>query len=370
MMLKKSVSRLLVFALCFGLTACAGGGGSSDKLTDSLEEGTAVKTRMFVDDAGREVEIPEDLNAIVASGPLAQIVLLALAPDMLVGLAAQVGESARGIIPEELFDLPYFGQLYGSANLNVEELAAAGPQVIVDIGELKSGVAEDLGSLEEQTTIPAVFVSATLDTMAETYRTLGRLLGREERAEELARFCEKVYSRTVSIMEEVGEEMKRNALYVTGEEGLNVLARGSYHAELIDLLVNNLAVAENPSSKGSGNEVTMDQLLLWDPEVIIFAPGSIYSEVKEMDTWKEMDAIAQGKYVETPSLPYNWVGDPPSVQRYLGLIWLPALLYPEYCNYDVKEEVQEYYRLFYDYELTDEKYETLTAHAFFDTALQ
>ena len=57
------------------------------------------------------------------------------------------------------------------------------------------------------------------------------------------------------------------------------------------------------------------------------------------------------------------MGTPPSVQRYLALIWLTAQLYPQYCDYDVKAEVMEYYRLFYGCQLTDEQYDTLTAHA-------
>ena len=91
-------------------------------------------TRIFTDDAGRDVEIPAEITRIVPSGPLAQIVLFAIAPEMFVGLAAKWSDAAQGIIPQEAFDLPYFGQLYGSADLNVEELALAGPQIIIDVG--------------------------------------------------------------------------------------------------------------------------------------------------------------------------------------------------------------------------------------------
>lgn len=51
---------------------------------------------------------------------------------------------------------------------------------------------------------------------------------------------------------------KVNLLYITGDEGLNVIAQGSFHAEVIDLLSNNLAVVDEPSSKGTGNEVDME----------------------------------------------------------------------------------------------------------------
>ena len=281
------------------------------------------------------------------------------------GLATKWYDSAEGIIADEYFDLPYFGQLYGSADLNIEELALADPQIIIDIGEPKDSIVEDLDTLQEQTTIPSVFVSATLETMPETFRTLGKLLGKEEKGEELAQFCERVYNRTISIMEEVGDN-KVNALYVIGEEGLNVLANGSYHAELIDMLTNNIAVVDNPLSKGTGNEVTMEQIALWNPDFVIFAPDSIYDTVAEMDTWSEISAIANDRYIEVPDGPHNWMDSPPSVQRYLGMIWLTAELYPEYCDYDVKAEIFEYYELFYGCELTDEQYENLTANAFLE----
>lgn len=318
---------------------------------------------VFTDDCGREVEVPGEVTAIVPSGPLAQIVLYAIAPEMIVGLASKYYDSAKGIIPEEHLSLPYFGQLYNTANLNMEELAAAGPQLIIDIGQSMDSGAEDMDNLQNATQIPSVFISASLETMPQTFRKLGELLNKQEKGEELAQFCERVYSRTTSIMEKVGDN-KVNAMYILGEEGLNVLAKDSYHSEMIDLLTNNLAVVDNPSSKGSGNEVTMEQIALWNPDFILFAPDSIYGTVAEMDTWSEITAIANGDYIEVPEGPHNWMGTPPAVQRYLGLIWLTAELYPEYCDYDVKAEILEYYKLFYSCELTEEQYNNLTANAF------
>ena len=83
-----------------------------------------------------------------------------------------------------------------------------------------------------------------------------------------------------------------------------------------------------------------------------------------MDPWNRVAAIVDGNYVQVPDLPYNWMGMPPAVQRYLGLIWLTAELYPDYCDYDVKAEILEYYRLFYGCTLTDGQYETITAGSF------
>lgn len=98
----------------------------------------------------------------------------------------------------------------------------------------------------------------------------------EEEAETLATYCDETYAMVKDVAEHVE---KANLLYITGDAGLNVIAQGSYHAEIIDLLSNNLAVVDSPSSKGTGNEVDMEQLMLWNPDVILFAPDSVYASV-------------------------------------------------------------------------------------------
>ena len=329
----------------------------------SLCAGALGETVVFTDDVGRDVTVPAEITRLMASGPLPQIYVYGIAPDMFVGLASKWYDSSKGIIPEEHLNLPYFGQLYGSADLNIEELAKADPQILIDMGEPKKSIVEDLNGLEAQTTIPAVYIKSTLATAPQAYRRLGELLGREEQAEEIASFLENVYSRTVAIMETVGDNRKQ-ILYITGDKGHNVLARTSYQAELVDMLTDNLAVVDNPVSKGTGNEVTMEQIMLWDPEFIVFAPDSVYDIVKEDATWSLMTAVASDNYIRTPQGPHNWLGSPPAVQQYLGLIWLTAVLYPEYCDYDVKAEILEFYRLIYHCELTEEQYNTLTAGAF------
>ena len=181
-----------------------------------------------------------------------------------------------------------------------------------------------------------------------------------EEAEALAAYCDRVYARTLEI---AGSVEKKNLLYITGDQGLNVIAQGSYHGEIIDLLSNNLAVVESPSSKGTGNEVDMEQILLWNPEVILFAPGSIYSDVANRPEWQTVAAIRNGAYYEVPFGPYNWMGFPPSVQRYLGMMWMSQLLYPETAQYDLYGAVKEYFELFYHCGISFEQFDALMANS-------
>lgn len=287
--------------------------------------------------------------------------VFAIAPEMMVGIANGWADEAKGLIPDEYYNLPLLGQLYGGkGELNLETLLQSGAEVVIDVGEQKDGMADDLNALQEQTGIPFVHIDCYTGSMGDTYRTLGTLLGKETEGNTLGEYCDKIYNRTNEIAASV---KKVNLLYCLGDKGENVIAKGSYHAEIIDLLSNNLAVVESPSSKGTGNEVDIEQILKWNPDVILFAPGSVYATVGEDPAWQGVNAIKNGTYYEVPIGPYNWMGFPPSVQRMLGMMWMAKLLYPDAADYDLQAEVAEYFRLFYHTDLTDEAYNALVANS-------
>ena len=370
--MKKTVSLLLAALMLFAAFGCANTPQPTEPTAapaveeptaaPAVEEPTAApasETFVFTDSAGREVELPTGIERVAVSGPLAQIVLFALCPDKLVGVATEWDRSAERFLADAYYDLPVLGQLYGGkGEMNLEMLLASGAQVVIDVGEPKGSIKEDLDGLSEQTGVPFVHITATISAMGDAYRKLGELLQMPEEAEALAAYCDAVYASVNALASSVE---KVRLLYITGEQGLNVIAKGSYHAEIIDLLSDNLAVVESPSSKGTGNEVDMEQLLLWDPDVILFAPGSVYASVGADETWQHLTAIGSGAYYEVPTGPYNWMGFPPSVQRILGMLWMAKLLYPDAADYDLYEETAEYFRLFCHCDLS---------HADFDTLVQ
>lgn len=368
MKMRKTGCFLLAAVLVFSLVAC--GQEKEDtapKKENMLQSGEDEKTAdskdtyTFEDSAGRKVEIPKKLERIAPMGTLAQIVIFALAPDSFAGLSSEWGDTVAPYLDKKYQDLPVFGQFYGSSDLNMEALAAANPQVLIDIGEKKEGAKEDLDGLQEQLGIPVISIEATTEGMPQCYETLGKLFGMEEKAKTLSDYCEKIYRRTVEGMRNVSE--KKKVLYCLGDNGTNVIARDSFHSEILDLVADNCAVVEEPSSKGNGNEVTMEQIYLWNPEVILFAPDSVYDTVKDDTAWQQLEAIQDGEYFEVPIGPYNWMGFPPSVNRYMGMIWLCNLLYPEQFSYDMFEETKEFYQMFYHFQMETETYEKLLEHS-------
>lgn len=321
------------------------------------------ETREFTDSTGRTVTLPASITRIAISGPLSQIYILPLAGDLLVGVSTAYAEDAQRYLPAYIYEKAEIGQLYGGkGEMDLEALLSAAPEVVIDIGEPKKTTAEDLTALTEQTGIPFIHIDATVADAPEAYRTLGRLLSREEKAEELAVWCENTYAMIAAMMERVDADgARKSLLYCLGDKGVNVIAKGSFHAETIHFMSDNLAVVEDVVSSGAGNEVDLEQILLWDPEVIIFAPDSCYEAIAASEQWQSAGAVARGEYYKTPSGPYGWLSSPPAVQRYLGMLWLGELLYPGYAEYDLQEKVTEYYKLFYGCDLTEDMYRELMA---------
>lgn len=348
----------MIFALviCAALSACARTGNAP-------EGGPAV--RAFTDSAGRTVSVPAEAKRIAVSGPLSQVYILPLAGDLLVGVSNAFAADAEKYLPDTLLNLPEIGQLYGGkGEMNLEALLSAAPDVVIDIGETKRGTKDDLDALTEQTGIPFVHIYATVNTAADAYRALGELLGREEQAGALAAWCEE----TLAVMEDLmarvdADGARKSLLFCLGDTGMNVMAQGSFHADTVNYMSSNLAVIGDVVSHGGGNESDLEQIMVWDPDVIIFDHASIYDDVGNLPEWQAVTAVSEGRYYKTPYGPYGWLSSPPAVQRYLGLLWLGDLLYPEYTGYDLQEKVTEYYALFYGCELTGAMYAALTAGA-------
>ena len=358
-----TVAAVTAFIMMLSLTLTGCGGNESDY--DPLE---GVETQMVLDDSGRdEVEIPAEITRIAPSGATATMMLTPIASDLMVGIAASPSVDQEKYLPEELLYLPTFGQFYGSkSTLNMEALIEAEPQVIFDLGDKKVTVKADMDSIGKQTGIPALFYDGTLEHMADTYRTLGKLLGREERGEKIAEFIDRTVDMAERNSAKISDKDKITILYGTGATGLAVNAQGSSQAQVIPLIgAKNAIIPEEITDKGGGTIVSMESLYEDEPDMIILTEGGPYEELQDNE-WSELKAVKTGRYYEIPGDPYCWMSSPPSVNMVLGVWWLGQLAYPDVYNYyDMVEVAREYYKLFWNYDLSDKEAKAMLSNSYF-----
>lgn len=346
--IKRMLCLLLCAALLLSFSAC---GTTQDN--DSPDSAGTVE---FLDSAGRTVTVPAEITRIAPSGSVAQMILMTLCPELLVGRASDPSAEQKPFFPDEMMNLPTFGQFYGSkANLNMEALIAAQPQIVIDLGDRKDTIREDMDMVQEQTGIPTVFICATLEEMPAAYRTLGKLLGREAEAEERAAFVEKTLAMAEENRAKLADGDRKTVMFGTGPTGLACNAAGSSQADVIDLVgAVNAIRTDEISNRNGGTTVDLEQVYVCDPDVILLEPGGPYDDLADGE-WSDLKAVKNGDYYEIPNLPYSWMSFPPSVNRVLGVWWLGNLLYPELYDYDMVQIAQEYYALFWHYDLSAEE---------------
>ena len=369
---EKGLSLLLVLALLAGLLAGCGqqgaqqtpaGAESPGQSAAVQEETPAAGEREITDMAGRTMTIPAEIDSVFSTGPVAAIYLYMLAPDKLLGWNYELNDIEKSIILEQYHDLPNFGQ--GDA-VNYEAVIAAGPTIALNVSSINEGTMADSDALAEQLGVPVVMVSSDLLDAPEVFRFLGELFGVEEQAEALAAYAQETFDAISGL--DIPEEEKVSIYYGNGEDSLETAPAGSSHGQIIDL-VNAVNVADLELGDGSRVQISAEQLLAWDPDVIIvngepkadMTGGAAAQAILEDPTYATLTAVQNGVVYGTPNAPFSWVDRPPGPNRIIGMRWLSGLIYPEYLDFDVDEEVREFFQLFYHVELTDEQLAQLYA---------
>lgn len=327
--------------------------------------------RTIVDMAGRKVTIPAVVNSVYSTSPMGEIVMYTLSPKKITGRCWALDNAEKEFLLDDYVKKPMLGGWYGqNTKGNPEVVIKAHPDIVLSIGFMDNTEISEAVRIEEKIGIPVVILSARISSLDSTYRFLGRILGDTLRADTLARFCRSTLSNIQSIAARIPDNRKVRVYYAEGLKGLETDPKGSMHTEVLDM-VGAINVADVPGLRGYGRAtVSFEQLLLWKTEMILVCPdhshpggAEQYANILSNPAWRALDAIKNNTVYQIPSVPFNCVDRPPSVNRILGLIWLSNLLYPEYFNVDIKAETRKFYMLFYHKKLTDEELDKVLSHA-------
>ncbi len=313
-----------------------------------------TKTISFTDDLGRTVTLPVNIERVAPSGHPSQILLFTLAPDKMVGWASRPRQDQANYIAEKYRKLPEFGAFYGKrGNLNLEELLSANVQLVVDFGERKKGIEEQLDQLQTKIGVPIIFIEGDIDSMAKAYRRLGDVLNCPEKAEKLAQFCEETIDYAT---EKAALVEKPLGIYLgDGDLGYEAISASNIHGRVIELIgANNVAKIEKTKGSG-GNLISAEQLLNWQPDIILINRSSAYQNTQTDAVFQELGA----PIYQVPEALYNWMGRPPSINQLMGIYWLGNLAYPDIYDVDVRQKAKQFYKLFFDYEISDDELDQL-----------
>lgn len=321
-----------------------------------------AQTRTVIDSAGRSVVVPEAPQRVLAAGPPASVLLYALAPEKMIGWVRAPSAAEKAFIAAPYRDLPATGRLTGKGNTaNMEAVLAAKPDLILDVGSVDPTYASLADRVQEQTGIPYVLVDGGFARTPQTLREVGALLGVPETAEKQAAFAEAALARLDARIAAIPEADRPRVYYGRGPDGLETGLAGSINMEVL-AAVGAKNVAEAAGAGGLAN-VSVEQVLAWNPDVILAADAGFQAAVAADPAWANVAAVREGRVYRAPALPFGWFDAPPGVNRVIGVDWLTSVLYPGAGGPDLRASARDFYELFYHVALTDAQLDALLAGA-------
>jgi iron complex transport system substrate-binding protein len=323
--------------------------------------GRAARAKPVTDSAGRRLELPEAVGRVFAAGPPASVFVYALAPSKLLGWTREFrGSEADYVTPAAA--LPVLGRLTGrGGDASLEAVLAARPDLILDVGSTAPTYVSLAERVQAQTGLPYLLVDGRFENTATALRLLGEALGATAQADRLAAYADAAFAEIDAVLARTPEEKRPRVYLARGPDGLETGVAGSINSEILER-AGGRNVAQAPGQEGIAN-VSLEQVLAWDPEVIVTWDGTAFTHIRGSDAWRSVRAVRDRRVHLSPSEPFGWIDRPPSLNRLLGLRWLAALLHPGQLRLDLPAEARAFYELFYHVQLDRPRLDRLLAGA-------
>jgi iron complex transport system substrate-binding protein len=327
-------------------------------LSASLLAPRYARAATVSDSAGRTVPVPARVERVFPAGPPAAIFLYTLAPDLLIGWPRANRREEREFLLPEVGGRPEVGRITGRGNTaNLEVVLALKPDLILDVGSINPTYVSLADRVQQQTGIPYALLDGRFDAIPLEYRTLGELIGRPEQGESFARLSADIINTIARRVNSIPPERRPRVYYARGPRGLETGLSGSINVETIEFVAQNVA----GGSRGGLAIVSIEQVLLWNPDVIITIDRDFAANVWNDPAWAPVAAVRARRVHLSPKLPFGWIDFPPTVNRLIGLWWLAKILYPALFPEDLRALTRDFYNRFYHVTPSDAQIERVLA---------
>jgi iron complex transport system substrate-binding protein len=313
----------------------------------------------LTDATGRAVAIPDKVEHIFPAGPPASLLIYTFAPDLLLGWTRNPDPAQCALLGSGACDQPEVGRLTGRGNTtNLEVLIKLKPDLILDVGTINDTYISLAKRVQDEAGIPYVLFDGRFDAAAQLYRQLGQLTQRQAQAEEFARYADDTIKTVKGRIDQIPDTQRPTVYYARGPRGLETGLGGSINVETIEFLgAHNVAGGQ----RGGMATVSMEQVLAWNPDVIVTIEPAFAASVHTDPVWASVKAVQNNRVHLSPRLPFGWVDFPPSVNRLIGLWWLAKVLYPAQFPEDVRSLAFDFYKRFYHLTPTDAQMDSVLA---------
>ncbi|MDR1021554.1 MAG: ABC transporter substrate-binding protein [Synergistaceae bacterium] len=312
-----------------------------------------AEPRPFIDLAGRVVGLPRDPQRLATFvGPTPEKILLLGAADRLVGKNAYAvaGPWAIEVYPR-FKDMALF---LNPMDPNVEELIALDPDIIYYWSmpeQIEKMEAAGLTVVVTQLTSnnPAT-ANEFIEFQKKEVNVIADSIGGT--AKERARMWNSYFDRKAKLINDrvknLKESERKKVYFGCSDDGLECFSKNSYPQFIVEL-AGGIFVAKNTNEEVN-TTVTLEQIIAWDPDVIIMGRTDSTDGVVKDARWSEISAVKNGMVLLPPNGVMFWDY---SGECVLLMQFLAKTLYPDlFRDIDMVKETQTYYKDFYGYDLS------------------
>jgi iron complex transport system substrate-binding protein len=352
--LKKTGRAVLVIVLLLAVLAA----GYYVAISSGRVSATVQKNKTVTDLDGRTVQIPITVDRVACFvGPSYEKVIL-LGEGNKIAVAAPFAKTmpwAVKVFP----NLTKIPTMASYQDPNIEELMKQNVDVVFfwDYSKpLEKMTGSGIPVVVTQLTLSPSQRPATIDqfrnVIKDEVRLFGNVLGpsAQQRADEYSAYFDQKADQILAVTSKIPDSQKPKVYYVRGPKALTTHGQYTYTYWWVTMAGCKL-VSENVSQ--TLTDVSMEQVVSWDPDIIIMGRVNNTNLITDDPKWKEVSAVKNGKVYVNPQGVMYWDY---SSEGILLMEYLAKTFYPDkFADLDMKSEVKEYYTKFYHYNLTDDE---------------
>ncbi len=234
--------------------------------------------------------------------------------------------------------------------INIEELLRTRPDIVF----LKPETAKIEAELKKLERFELPYFVAGYNSMAQqmdAIEKMGEAIGRLDKAAAYNVYYQGVIDRVESETRQIPEAEKIR-LYHAINEAHRTDAPGTLEADWTRACgVINVSVGAVLSGHDNKKFAGMEQILFWNPEVIIVNEADVKKLILTDKKWAALQAVQNRKVHTIPVGISRW-GHPGGLETPLAILWTAKTIYPDrFQGVDLKKELSIFYQRFFDLNL-------------------
>jgi iron complex transport system substrate-binding protein len=202
----------------------------------------------------------------------------------------------------------------------------------------------------------------SMEEQMTTIEMMGKICGRYDAARAYTDYYRNMIH---TVTQRTGKIPKnqRVRLYHSVNEALRTDAPGTIEADWTRAAgVINVSVGDRLHARGDKFFAGMEQILIWNPEVIIVNEAGVDQEILQDKKWAAVKAVRKKNVFPIPVGISRW-GHPGSLETPLAILWTAKTVYPDlFSDIDLEMEIKGFYHQFFDLTLTDEMVQNILSN--------